>query len=127
MAFLGGPDWMAAQIRLALGQPLRAADVVLPDSARSQAGVVKFIFGPPGRVQAVGGADQAGKMPGVRRVVVRAAPGVSIPPRTDAEARQGYLIALGAGRSQALARAEAAAACISIKVRPAAPESTNHV
>jgi biotin carboxylase len=127
MAFLGGPDWMAAQIKLALGQPLRAADVVLPDTARSQAGVVKFIFGPSGWVKAVVGADQAGKVPGVRRVVVQAAPGVRIPPRTDAEARQGYLIALGASRNQALARAEAAAACISIKVRPDAPESMDHV
>jgi biotin carboxylase len=127
MAFLGGPDWMSAQIKLALGQTLRAADVVLPEIARSQAGVVEFIFGPPGQVKAVSGVDQAAKMPGVRRVIVRAAPGVRIPPRTNAEARQGYLIALGASRNQALARAGAAAACISIEVRPCAPESVHDV
>jgi biotin carboxylase len=127
VAFLGGPDWMAAQIKLALGQPLAAADVVLPDTARSQAGVVKFIFGPPGQVKAVSGLEQAGTMPGVKRVVVRAVPGVRIPARTNAEARQGYLIALGTSRDQALARVEAAAACISIEVRPGARESTDHV
>jgi biotin carboxylase len=118
MALLGGPDWISAQIRLALGDPLTAEDVVLPPSAREQAGIVKFIFAPPGTVTAVSGVEQAREMPGVKRVVLRARPDVLIPPRVNAEARQGYLIVLAGEREEALARAEAAAAAIRIQVRP---------
>jgi biotin carboxylase len=118
ISFLGGPDWMAAQIKLALGEPLAEADVVLPDQARTRAGVVKFIFAPPGKAAGVTGVDRAQGTPGVRRVVVRTEPGTLIPPMTNAEARQGYLIALGSNRAEALARAEEAAAGIRIEVGP---------
>jgi len=117
IAFLGGPDWIAAQIKLALGEPLVATDVVLPDSAKKLAGVVKFIFASQGEAARVTGVDRAQRTLGVERVVVRTKPGALIPPMTNAEARQGYLIALGANRGEALARAEEAAACIHIEVR----------
>jgi biotin carboxylase len=127
ISLLGGPDWMVAQIKLALGERLAAADVALPDRARGLAGVVKFIFGPPGEAVRVTGIDQARRVPGVERVVVRTKPGTRIPAMTNAEARQGYLIALGGDRAQALARAEEAAARIGIEVEPLAGEDSANV
>lgn len=127
ISFLGGPDWMAAQIKLALGGELTPADVVLPKVTEAPAGIIKFIFPPPGEVVAVSGADRVDKMPGVKRIEVRATPGVRIPPMTSAEARQGYLIALGASHDQVLARAEAAAACIDVQVRPCTQEGAGGV
>jgi cysteine synthase A len=117
--FLGGPDWIEAQIRLALGEALTPTDVVLPPITSVPAGVVKFIFAAPGRVVRVNGVDRAKACPGVERVVVRSRPGALVPPRTNAESRQGYLIATGASRTEALARAEEAAACINIEVQTA--------
>jgi cysteine synthase A len=117
--FLGGPDWIEAQIRLAMGEALTPADVVLLPTTSVPAGVVKFLFAAPGRVVRVDGVDRAKACAGVERVVVRSKPGALVPPRTNAEARQGYLIATGASRTEALARAEQAAACINIEVQTA--------
>jgi biotin carboxylase len=122
--FLGGPDWIEAQIRLALGDALTPADVVLPPITSEPAGVVKFLFAAPGRVVRVHGVDRAKACPGVERVVVRSRSGALVPPLTNAEARQGYLIATGASRTEALTRAEAAAACIHIEVQTAREDVT---
>jgi biotin carboxylase len=127
ISLLGGPDWMAAQIKLALGEPVRAADVLLPDYAKCRAGAIMFIFSPPGEAVQVTGLDRAQQVPGIARVSVRTKPGTVIPPMTSAEARQGYLIALGASRDEALARAEAAAACVHIEVRPTAADGSDNV
>jgi hypothetical protein len=45
---------------------------------------------------------------------------------TNAEARQGYLIATGASRGEAVDRATAAAACIQIEVQAAGMEEAGH-
>jgi biotin carboxylase len=122
ITLLGGPDWMTAQIKLALGEPLHPEDVDLPAAAKGQGGVVKFIFAPEGEVLAVQGVEHARQLPGVKHVEVRAEPGTRVPPMVNAEARQGYLIALGDTRDQALACAEAAAACIEFDVLPVTQE-----
>jgi biotin carboxylase len=115
---LGGPDWIKTQIKLALGDPLSPADFVLPDTKRAEAGLVKFVFAPAGQVVEVTGVEEARRQPGVECIVLRSAPGMQIPPRVNAEARQGYLIVLGATREQALTRADAATSHIRIEVRP---------
>jgi biotin carboxylase len=127
ISFLGGPHWVTAQIKLALGEPLAPADIVLPATTCAPAGVVRFIFPPPGEVVSVRGVEKARRLPGVKRIAVRAAPGVRIPPKTNAEARQGYLIVLGDSRDEALARAEATAACLHIEVRPLDPSVAGDV
>jgi biotin carboxylase len=125
--FLGGPDWMEAQVRMALGERVTATDIEFPDGAPQKAGVVWFLFVPPGEVVRVQGVGQARQLPGIQRVEVRARPGTRVPAMTSAEARQGYVIALGASRQEALDRAQAAAACVWIETRPTREAMTRDV
>ncbi|MEO1513101.1 MAG: ATP-grasp domain-containing protein, partial [Planctomycetota bacterium] len=74
----------------------------------------RFIIGPPGRVTAVTGLDEARAMPGIAGAEVYVNPGDVVSPLTDGSKRAGHVLACGASRAEAEARARAAMDVINI-------------
>jgi len=75
----------------------------------------RFIIGTPGRVVAVDGLEEARAMPGIAGAEVYVAPGDTVAPLTDGSKRAGHVLAHGASRDEAEARAQAAMNVISIR------------
>ncbi len=74
----------------------------------------RFIVGRPGRVRAVRGLDAARALPGVVDAQAYVEPGGTVHPLTDGAKRAGHVLAHGASRAEAEARAAAAMALIEI-------------
>jgi biotin carboxylase len=114
-----GVDFVAAAIRLALGET-PAPETLVP---RWERGVAqRWLFPPPGTVVAVEGVHEAAAGEGVALLEMRVAPGTRVRPVTSHVCRGGVVIAVGETRAQAVARAEAAAARVRIVVEPPAPQ-----
>ena len=122
----GGFD--ADVTRLASGVDLydRLLGVAVGDAALEKQGVVapahggaiaKFMVGRPGVVQAVRGLSEARALPGVDDAEVFVPVGGRVLPLTDSAKRAAYVLSHGDSREQAVARADAALARITIDTR----------
>lgn len=111
-----GVDFVGCAIRLALGQKV-SADELVPRFQRhiSQ----RYLFPQAGRVVRVDGAGIAAQLPGVVFCQVRVAPGQMVEPIHSHPARAGLVMAMGASRTEAMARAQSAIAAIDIETVPA--------
>ncbi len=107
-----GVDFVGAAIRLALGETVRAEELV---PVRAEGVAIRYAFPPPGRVTAVEGVERAAALPGVRRVVCFVRPGDELPPPSNHTLRAACAIAVGRDRAEAVARAEAAVAALGIR------------
>ncbi len=112
-----GVDFVGAAIRLALGEQVEEA-ALTPRFQRPVA--QRYIFPPPGRVVAVADAAPVRALPGVEEVVIEARPGTVFERPTCGPSRAGMVIATGASREEAVARAEAAVAAATglIEIEP---------
>jgi biotin carboxylase len=86
-----------------------------PERARHGGAIGKFLIGRPGRVVAIHGLDAARAMPGIMAAEVYVEPGGTVHPLTDGSKRAGHVLAVGADRDEANARAVAAANVIRIE------------
>ncbi len=118
-------DEIGTLISLAYGFPMTRAylEVLLgsapplPASAASGA-AVRFLLAVPGVIEAVDGAAEAERAPGVRAVRVGVRPGDTMRPVTSSWDRAGYVLATAPDAWQAEARAAAAASLIDIRTVP---------
>lgn len=109
-----GVDFVGCAIRVALGRPLEE-DALTP---RFQRGVgQRYIFPRPGVVEAVLGEAEARALPGVALCELRVKPGDLVAPIHSHPARAGVVIAVGETRAQAVERAQAAVATITVRTR----------
>ena len=123
-ARLGG-GFDADVTRLASGVDLydRLLGVATGDGALERQGAVgaphagaiaKFLIARPGEVRAVQGLEEARATEGVDDAMVFVPVGGRVHPLTDSAKRAGYVLAHGAGRAEATARADAALARIDV-------------
>lgn len=116
-----GVDLLEVQIRLALGEDV--ADELMQERYRRPV-AVRFLTAEPGplragRVTRVGPLEQVLAAPGVVEAALYPVAGEVIRPVTVISDRRGYVIATGATREEALARAELAAGLVDIDVEAA--------
>jgi biotin carboxylase len=97
-----GVDLNALALDAALGRP---AAVRVPDPPAGGA-VTRFLVGPPGVLERV---EVPGDLDGVRQVRVYREPGYVLSPLRRGADRAGAVLATGASREEAVARADAAA------------------
>jgi biotin carboxylase len=130
-ARLGG-GFDADVTKLASGVDLydRVLGVALGDAALERQGrvgpthagaVAKFLVGRPGHVRALRGLAQARAMAGVADAEVFVPVGGQVLPLTDSAKRAAYVLAHGATRAHAIARADAALARIRIETEDEQP------
>jgi S-sulfo-L-cysteine synthase (3-phospho-L-serine-dependent) len=86
-----------------------------PESTPHGGAIGKFLIGRPGRVLAIHGVETARTMPGIVAAEVYVEPGGTVFPLTDGSKRAGHVLAVGADRDQANARATDAANAIRIE------------
>jgi len=113
-----GVDLNGLALAAALGEPIPRYNL-LQSQGVSGAACVRFLVPPVGTLEAVGGVDEAEAVEGVRWVRVYREPGFTFGPLRRGADRAGAVLAVGAGRQEALARAEAALACIRLVTAPA--------
>jgi biotin carboxylase len=102
----------------------RLLGVAFEDRALEQAGkrdretpaLVRFLRPVPGTLRAVEGLEQARALPGIVDAVVYPAVGSEVLPLTDAAKRIGHILATGASRAEAVARADEAERTIKLIV-----------
>jgi biotin carboxylase len=130
----GGFD--ADVTRLASGVDLydRLLGVALGDPALERQGrvaearggaIAKFLVGRPGTVRAVRGLEAARAVEGVVDAQVFVPPGGRVMPLTDSAKRAGYVLAHGASRAEATARADEALSHIGLDTTADSPEDTH--
>jgi biotin carboxylase len=115
-----GIDLLELQLRLALGEDVTDRDL-RPRFEHPAA--IRFLTAEPGplragRVTKIGALDPVLASPGVVDASIYAVQGELIRPVMVISDRRGYVIATGASREEALARAEAAAGLVEIEVEP---------
>lgn len=109
-----GVDFVGVAIDLALGRTIDPARLVPSlDQGVSQ----RYLFADPGTVVAIEGVDRAERIEGVVHVELRVAVGEDIGAVRNHPSRAGVIIAVGAGRQQAVERVEKAVGCIRIRTR----------
>jgi biotin carboxylase len=107
-----GVDLYDRLLGVAVGDPaLEKQGVVAPAHGGA---IAKFLVGRPGVVRAVHGLGEARAMPGIDDAEIFVPVGGRVHPLTDSAKRAGYVLAHGASRDQATARADAALARITI-------------
>lgn len=107
-----GVDFVGQAIRLALGEPVDPADLV----PRFQRPVVqRYLWPKPGRITAIQGLEEARALPGVAEIVLSRRVGDIVPVPTASPASVAMVIATGASRPEAQARAEAAVAALRVE------------
>jgi biotin carboxylase len=106
-----GVDFVGCAIRLALGEQVRA-DELVPRFERyiSQ----RYLFPSPGRVVGIVGAERASELPGVVFCQVRLKVGDIVGPVNSHPARAGLVMATGESREEAMERTRAAIESIEI-------------
>jgi len=130
-ARLGG-GFDADVTRLTSGVDLydRLLGVALGDAALERQGAVasphgaaiaKFLVARPGPVRAVLGLAEARALPGIADAQVFVRPRGTVLPLTDSAKRAAYVLAHGASRDEATARADAALARLGIETESEAP------
>jgi biotin carboxylase len=110
-----GVELVQHAIRLALGETPSASDLE-PRYLRPVA--QRYLFPQPGRVVRITGQANVAARPGIELCEVRVRAGDVIPATESHPARAGVVIATGETREQAVDRAEAAVAGITIHTRP---------
>lgn len=86
-----------------------------PEKEPHGGAIGKFLIGRPGRVVAIHGLDAARSMPGIVAAEVYVEPGGAVFALTDGSKRAGHVLAVGADRDEANARAASAADTIRIE------------
>jgi len=109
-----GVDLVGAAIRQALGDRVEAAELT---PTRNLGVAQRFCFPQPGRVVAIVVPDWIGQDPDIVMCEIRTQVGALIEPMLSHPARPGVIIATGADRAAAVAKAEAAIAAITIETR----------
>jgi len=109
-----GVDLNGLALAAALGEPIAEDDL----RAKPQVGaaLVRFLVPPEGVLQEVEGLDEARAVEGVQEVRIYREPGHVFGPFLRGNDRAGAVLATGAGREEALERAEEAARLIRFKV-----------
>ena len=106
-----GVDFVKSAIRLALGEPVRPADLV----PRFQHCVCqRYLFPRAGRVVRIAGEEEVRSQPGIVFCQVRVRIGSVVGPMNCHPARVGMIIAVGESREQAVQRARTAVETIEI-------------
>jgi len=107
-----GVDLVEASIRVALGEE--------PDLTPTldRAAAIRYMQPPPGRVRTVRGARTAREMPGVVDLDVEVGPGDTVSEVRSSGDRPAWVIAVGEGASEAIARAESARDAVRIETVP---------
>jgi biotin carboxylase len=106
-----GVDFVGAAIKVALGEPVTAAEL---EPKTLTPVIQRYAFPMAGRVISVAGADAARAIPGVAEVIVTAKPGDIIPAAGDKRPSAAMVLTTGASRAQALTTANDALACLKI-------------
>jgi biotin carboxylase len=107
-----GVDLYDRLLGVALGD--RALEAQGPVAPAHGGAIAKFLVARPGVVRAVRGLVEARRSPGVDDAEVFVPVGGRVHPLTDSAKRAAYVLAHGAGRAEASARADAALAAMSI-------------
>jgi biotin carboxylase len=111
---VSGVDFYERLVDIALGRPSAAAT---PDAAPGDAAVVvRFVAPPVGTIKLVDGIERARALPGVKEAGVYVHAGDTVQGLANAAARAGHFLVVGASREEAVARADAAEACLRIVV-----------
>ncbi len=111
-----GVDFVGSVIRLALGDPVTAREL-LPRFKRAV--VQRYIFPKPGRVVAIRGAEEVAGWEGIELCEVRARVGDRVDAMTAHPARAGVVIAMGESVEDARQRAVRAVSHIEIETAEA--------
>jgi cysteine synthase A len=111
---VSGVDLYARLLGVALGDPVLEAQG--PTGTRHPAALVRFLAPPRGVVTAVAGVDEARARPGVVDVAVYAHPGDRLEGLANAASRMAHVLCVGPTRDEAVARADAAEACLRVAV-----------
>jgi biotin carboxylase len=106
-----GVDFIGAAIRVALGEPVTAAELTPKQFVPV---IQRYAFPKAGRVVSVSGADEARRIAGVNDVIVTARPGDIIPAAGDKRPSAAMVLTSGPSRAAALSAANDALACLKI-------------
>jgi biotin carboxylase len=109
-----GVDLIGCSIRLALGEPVAAEDL-LPRWHRGVA--IRYFFPPPGRIESIQGAAAFSNLPWVHRLGFFVEAGEVMAPITDHTKRAGFVITTGATREEAVERARSVVDGIQVATR----------
>lgn len=110
-----GVEFVESAIRMALGDPVRPADLV----PRFQHCVCqRYLFPRAGRVVRIAGEDEVRRQPGIVFSQVRVRTGSVVGPMNCHPARAGMVIAVGESREEAVQRARTAVETIEIDTVP---------
>jgi biotin carboxylase len=128
LAARGGGSYISSTVVAevsGLVAPVVAARLALGDNVSiepRQAGgaTLTFLSAPPGIITAIDGIDEARALPGILELGIAVAPGERGGAVAFDNARHGHVVAVGASRDEAVARAAAAIATIRFEVDPTA-------
>ncbi|GAA2818641.1 ATP-grasp domain-containing protein [Kitasatospora sp. CM 4170] len=121
-----GGDQIWEMVELVTGVPLAAAtaagmlglDGQVRRTPAGAAAAIRFFAHENAEVLAVDGIDAARGLPGVVTVKAAAEPGRRLGPLTGSGSRQGYVLAVGADREEAVTRAETAWRAVDFRLSP---------
>jgi biotin carboxylase len=113
-----GVDLNGLALAAALGE-----SVQVPEPHPAGGACVRFLVAPPGSFAALTGLDEALALDGIVDARVYRRPGWVFPPLQRGADRAGFVLAVGATRNDALARAERAAALIRFETSDAEAEA----
>ena len=97
-----GVDLVGAAIRVALGETVPLSELT---PRRNDGVAIRYFFPEAGRVTAIDGAESVRSLAWVHRLHFFVQPGDTVEPVTDHPKRAGFVIASGATRDEAVARA----------------------
>ncbi len=106
-----GVDFIAAAIKVALGEPVTADDLTPKHFTPV---IQRYAFPAAGKVVSIAGDEEARKIAGVNDVIVTAKPGDIIPAAGDKRPSAAMVLTTGASRDDALRAANDALACLKI-------------
>jgi biotin carboxylase len=114
-----GVDLNGLALAAALGEPVEEAALVPAVPPPAGGACVKFLVAPPGPLGGVTGVEDARAVPGVAAVHVYRRPGHVFTPLRRGSDRAGAVLAAGATRAEALARAGRAAELVRFRMADA--------
>ncbi|MBV8579530.1 MAG: ATP-grasp domain-containing protein [Candidatus Eremiobacteraeota bacterium] len=133
VAARGGGSYLSSTIVGAvcgLSGPVTFAQLLLGDPValrplHERGAVLRFLQAPDGIVDEIDGLEQARALPGIVELDVALTPGSRGGPVAFDNARHGHVVAVGATRAEAVARADAAARTIAFRMRDQRPASVS--
>ncbi len=109
-----GVDIVDILIDMAVGNPV---DVARFTPTKSLATSQRYFFPPQGEIAVIEGAEEAGRMPHIRKVDIWAKPGDTVTALENHPSRVGYVISLGPTRAEAVDAASAAVKAVTFTVK----------